>query len=214
MKCVCISDCHGQLPKVMPEGDILLMAGDMLCPGDTITQHCWVSETFNYWIASLPYKDKILVAGNHDFFLYETYPPTHLLNSSCHYLEDSGIDLHGIKIWGSPWTREYCNWAFMTTEEQLKRKWDMVPEDTDILLLHSPPYGVGDEVEIGVHKGQKIGSPSLLERMMMLGSLKLTVFGHNHAGHGMYMKNSMRCVNASLVNDKYEMAFPIIEIEV
>ncbi|KAI9837678.1 MAG: hypothetical protein M1837_002720 [Sclerophora amabilis] len=63
---VLISDthsCHSSLDP-LPEGDILIHAGD-------ITEHGTIKEIeeFVQWFSTLPYKYKIFVAGNHDHSL-------------------------------------------------------------------------------------------------------------------------------------------------
>ena len=29
------------------------------------------------------------------------------------YLEDSGVEIDGVRFWGSPWTPTFMDWAFM-----------------------------------------------------------------------------------------------------
>jgi len=64
------------------------------------------------------------------------------LLTNCTYLEDSSVTIEGYKIHGSPWTPEFCGWAFMLeNEKDMLKKWKMIPDDTDILITHGPPYG-------------------------------------------------------------------------
>lgn len=72
---VLISDthsCHESLGP-LPEGDILIHAGD-------ITEHGTIKETedFVHWFSTLPYKYKIFVAGNHD----NSLEPGHVYRSA------------------------------------------------------------------------------------------------------------------------------------
>src|SRR5690606_22101282 len=68
------------------------------------------------------------------------------------YLCDSGTEFEGLKIWGSPWTKTFLNMnphckAFTCdTEEELAEKWDLIPANIDILITHSPPYSILDEI--------------------------------------------------------------------
>ena len=32
--------------------------------------------------------------------------------TNCIYLEDSSIQIYGLKIYGTPWQPEFCGWAF------------------------------------------------------------------------------------------------------
>ena len=58
-----------------------------------------------------------------------------------HYLEDESIELFGYKIYGSPYTIKYEHWAFVEPEEDLAKRWTRIPDNTDILITHQPPYG-------------------------------------------------------------------------
>jgi hypothetical protein len=54
--------------------------------------------------------------------------------------QDSKINIEGIRIWGSPWQPNYHEWAFMLERgEVIKKKWDLIPEGTDVLITHGPP---------------------------------------------------------------------------
>lgn len=58
------------------------------------------------------------------------------------YLEDQSVEINGVKIYGSPWQPLYHDWAFQLEKgEQIKRMWDLIPPDVDVLLTHGPPTG-------------------------------------------------------------------------
>src|ERR1700750_2766810 len=123
LRIVVISDTHEQHDQILlPEGDVLICAGDISFNGraDTIAD-------FNRWFAAQPHPHKILIAGNHDFLFEEdTMAARHLLSDSVTYLEDSGYEFDltpndgppsdaaktRLKIWGSPITPWFFNWAF------------------------------------------------------------------------------------------------------
>ena len=198
------SDIHGLLNFTVPEGDILLMAGDM-CPAYydkifSITyQRKWLEEDFNKWLEELPIKEKILISGNHDWIFETSYNP----KLNCHYLQDNSIEINGLKIHGSPWSLPFNNWAFNLPEKELEKKWELIPEDTDILLVHCPPYGIGDLVK---HEAfvKHIGSKTLKKKILEV-KPKLVVFGHNHNGYGEYNLEGIRCINVSLLDDNYKV---------
>ncbi|CAG0895477.1 unnamed protein product [Darwinula stevensoni] len=51
------------------------------------------------------------------------------------YLEDSSTMLYGIKIYGTPWQPEFGQGAFnLPRGEECLAKWDLIPDDTDILV--------------------------------------------------------------------------------
>jgi len=218
----CISDLHGALPE-LPGGDLLIIAGD-LTASDMEHQY----NKFEKWLDGQDYRKKIFIAGNHDGIIYESYQglkqipfPLHHKTKQYDYLCDSGIDWMGLKIWGSPWTPKFCGFQFMLERgDPLKAKWDLIPDDTDILITHGPPYGIRDCVKIRKHV-QNMGCVDLLKAINPK-RLKLHVFGHIHEGYGMWdLRNkeghedspfSTIFVNACHMNQKYEPVNPPIRI--
>lgn len=72
LKCVGISDTHGLLPKDLPPGDVLCIAGDISpldYQSDQTQMVSWFCLEFLPWVMDTPYDKVLLVAGNHDFFL-------------------------------------------------------------------------------------------------------------------------------------------------
>lgn len=63
VKVVCISDTHLAQPDV-PDGDLLLHAGDLTNPGSFLE----LQEQLD-WLGSLPHSHKVVIAGNHDRLL-------------------------------------------------------------------------------------------------------------------------------------------------
>lgn len=205
MRVCCLSDLHGNLIDV-PECDLLILAGD-LCRNHR--DYFWYNTVLKPWIDETAKRCKIVgVAGNHDFIFQFA---THLIpQMEWVYLQDSGIEWNGLKIWGSPWQLRFFDWAFNLDEEDLKKRWDMIPDDTNILVLHGPPYGYGDKTPERpsgygeeVIKSEHVGSPSLTDRIESLKCLKLAVAGHIHNGYGIYKIKDTTFVNASLVNERY-----------
>ena len=181
---VAIADVHGRLPKDMPECDLLLIAGDISpkqCKNYE-SVNSWLAKRFKPWLAGVPAKHVVGVAGNHDF-IFRDHKELVPRNLRWHYLQDSGIELEGVKIWGTPWSRRYQGWAFEGDEEELAQRYAMIPEGTDIILSHCPPRGIGD-ICLGYPDGGMIGSQALLERVCQV-KAKLVIFGHAHtAQHG------------------------------
>jgi len=154
----------------------------------------------------------IMVAGNHDV-AFQTYPnlARRLLTQvpNLTYLEDSGTQLdEGFNVWGSPWTEKYQGWAFNREPgKEMDTGWKLVPEDTHILLTHSPAKGILDPGP----NNKKIGCARLARRLGPKGNLKsvrLHVFGHSHDGYGQEVHNGVLHVNAALCNAK---SFPTKE---
>lgn len=196
----CVSDLHGCYPE-LPGGDILIVGGD-LTTDDGENQYA----LFDYWLHEQNYKKKIIIAGNHDNYLFncakQSVKPLFHGFFSCEYLCDSGTEFEDLKIWGSPWTlwfpgiNPHCT-AFTGDEDFLAEKWKLIPEDTDILITHSPPYGLADKTR----RAERVGSKSLHMASLALTNLKLWVVGHIHESYGIEPPGHL--YNCTLLNASY-----------
>src|SRR5215472_1352698 len=153
MRLVLTSDLHGQLPAV-PACDVLLIGGDV-CPienHDLTFQADWLRQTFVPWLRRAPARQKLFIAGNHDFVFAEL--PDLLANIDWPgvYLQDSGLTWEGVTFWGTPWANELPGWVFTAPEGDLEVYWSLIAPATQVLLVHGPPLGYGDTV-IGRRSG-------------------------------------------------------------
>lgn len=197
-KIACVSDLHGHLPEI-PDCDMLLLGGDY---SDNIA---WYVRKMKPWLADIRARGIEIVgcAGNHDFPFQDN--PRSVPSMDWTYLQDSGCERLGLKIYGSPYTRYFFGWAFNLYEPQLAEKWAEIPDDTDILVLHQPPYMHGDLVADGQ---EHVGSPSLLARIKEI-QPKLVVCGHIHSAYGRYNIGDTVVLNSSLCNESYKPVNPI-----
>lgn len=63
--------------------------------------------------------------------------------TSCIYLQDSSVTLYGIKVYGTPWQPWFGGWAFnLERGETILEKWNLIPNDADIVMSHGPPLGL------------------------------------------------------------------------
>lgn len=213
-----ISDTHvGFGPGNLFEsgGDILIHSGDMLGRG---TREELVHElaTFQQKYDGL-FKHFVFVAGNHDW-VWQREPElarailenfARQMKTKIHYLEDSGVTIDGLEIYGSPWQPEFCNWAFNLPRSghELKRFWDQIPDSTQILVTHSPPYGLLDACpERMTRRFHSVGCELLLARVQQLKSLKIHNFGHIHESYGMVQLDGKTYINSSIRDGQYYMA--------
>lgn len=207
IRLVCISDFHTYFPTDLPEGDILVMAGDATFEGRT-----YELEKFNSDLGNVPHKYKVFVAGNHDL-MFEESPEiaAKLTHNITHYLNDSGCEIEGIKFWGSPVTPYFHNWAFNKFPSEIKKHWAKIPEDLDVLVTHGPPYGTLDLLVPGSKYRNHLGCPLLAEHVQAV-KPRLHVFGHIHENGGSCkLRGPTLYVNASLLNDRYKRAFdPVV----
>lgn len=193
MRIVCISDTHGLHDQVvLPEGDVLVHAGDMTGRGEESAV-----AAFGAWFRRQPHPHKVLVAGNHDF-LFERDPARArelVEGDGVHYLEDAGVEILGRRFWGSPWQPWFHDWAFnLERGAPLAERWALIPEGTEVLVTHGPPMGVLDVVARG---GRAVGCEALADRMGEL-DVSLHVFGHIHEATGHVVDPEGRvAVNAS-----------------
>ncbi len=211
MKVVAISDTHlthekWQIP--IPDGDMLIHSGDGVLTGDEEEV-----GRFNRWFSGFPHPVKIFVAGNHEM-LFEKDPlrARSLLAPSIHYLQDSEMTIRDLRIYGSPWTPAFRNWAFnLERGKALKRKWDLIPVGIDILVTHGPPQGIGDEFP----GSGPIGCVDLAKAVRKI-KPKYHIFGHVHHGYGVYKKRGQRTVyvNASICDENYHPIHQPIVIEI
>lgn len=204
-KIVCISDTHGKHNQLtIPDGDILIHAGDVSSIG-TVEQVC----AFNKWLGTLPHKHKIICAGNHDAIFDKKWVPAKYLITNATYLEDSFTIVDGIKIYGSPYSPEFCNWYFgLPRGEPLKQKWAMIPEDTDILVTHGPPAGILDLAP----EGKNVGCVDLLKRIEEIRP-RYSIFGHIHGQHGQLTYGHITYINASMLDEMYMPGYDAIVVE-
>jgi Icc-related predicted phosphoesterase len=199
-KIVCLSDTHNYNEQIfVPDGDILIHAGDATMQGSAPE-----IVLFNRWFRNLPHAHKIFVAGNHDW-LFETssqFART-LLDSSIHYLQDSSVEIENLKIYGSPWQPRFFDWAFnLMRGAELAEKWKLIPDETDVLITHGPPFGILDEVP-RQYFIENTGCEELRKRVETI-KPKLHIFGHIHCGYGTTEKFGVKFANASNCNESYE----------
>ena len=205
----CISDMHGNLPEI-PDCDLLLIAGDIVplnVQNSMPKSAAWLNSSFRKWLKGIKKRgiDIVGIAGNHDFiferahiFVPPDLPWTYLLDDVC--------NIRGLNIYGTPWQPYFGGWAFNLSESLLEAKWNKIPNNADIVVVHGPPHTYGDYV-FYIRDGQgyeeNVGSPSLLRKIQEV-KPKLVVCGHIHGGYGIYQAGETTIINCSLVNERYK----------
>ena len=219
MRIVCLSDTHClQNHFKVPDGDVLIHAGDFCNTGSERDVH-----KFATWFHRLPHRHKVVVAGNHDWF-FQKQPELAraYLEPGAIYLQDSGCEIAGLKFWGSPWQPWFMDWAFNLPRRgiRLREIWNQIPIDTDVLITHSPPHGILDEVHRrpaawGPEKGPSgpFGCEELALRLPAV-KPKLHVFGHIHDSYGSLEQEGTLFVNACICDEDYKPMHPAIVVDV
>lgn len=206
MKLTLLSDthnCHHNLK--IPGGDIIIHSGDISNRGFDIE-----IENFCEWYKDLNYEYKIFIAGNHDFYFQDNPDKSKkiLQKYNIIYLEDDFIYVgeypNFIKIYGTPYQPTYYNWAFNLPRHglELKEKWDNIPNDVDILITHTPPFGILDKIN-----NLNVGCELLKDKIIDINP-KIHVFGHIHK-NGYYYNKKTHFFNASIINENFEQMNPI-----
>lgn len=207
MKICCISDTHGihHAIDLKPyRANILVHAGDWTKGRDNN-----FVETYDFldWFSEQPYKHKLLIAGNHEVTvennqkefeeILEAYP-------EITYLNNSSVTIEGINFFGSPYSNEFCGWAFMGNDSELSKIWNGIPEDTNILVTHGPAYGVNDLVSNAFGRDPHVGSKSLSIRKAELPNLKAHISGHIHEAYNQQVIADVLHICPSILNERYQ----------
>lgn len=202
MKIVAISDTHSMHRKLdpLPEGDILIHAGDITSRG-TIFE----VQEFLEWFKDQPFLFKIFIAGNHDW-LFERNPKiaSSILDNypSITYLENSSMIIEGIKIYGTPIVPVFFDWAFNREIKDREAYYSQIPEDTDILVTHNPPYKI---LDFANYKSQHAGCSALNARVNIV-KPKIHLFGDIHEAYGTYRGMNTDFYNCAQLNEQYRIA--------
>jgi len=199
---------HNRL--LIPDGDMLIHAGDFT--GNGSLEHL---IHFADWLKELPHKHKIVIAGNHDAIAESNTELTHhiLAKAGVIYLQDESININGLNFYGSPWSPAFYDWHFMADRGiDMAKKWSKIPDDTDVLITHSPCYSILDNVH-----GKSVGCEELSKVVSKIRP-KAHICGHIHEGYGVFESccgsdKKTIFINASTCNGDYVPINKPIEIE-
>lgn len=188
VKILHLSDTHNLHRQIrgLPEADIVVHSGDFTFAGAE-----GEAMDFLQWFCDLPYKHKVLIAGNHDDCLFGA--DVEGLPENCHYLYGNGVEIEGFHFYGVP----------MFMEDDISGHYQemlaSIPLDTDVLITHQPCYGILDESD-WLHYGSKF----LLSRVQQVKPM-LHLFGHIHMANGLREQNGIVFSNAAVVGDDYRL---------
>jgi len=197
---VAISDSHQLHREVeVPPGDLLIHAGDFTM----FSKSAAAILDFNDWLGELPHRWKIVVPGNHEFFL-ESEPDKRRLIGNATVLINEGVEIMGLKIWGSPTTPLYGGAFGRSSERDRVNVYALIPDDTDILVTHAPPFGILDQAPGSEYHA---GCPQLLDAVRRIKPV-IHIFGHAHGGYGSMDTPETLFLNAALPDAGYELSNP------
>lgn len=198
VKLVCLSDTHNTQPSKYPEvpkGDVLVHAGDFTYQGRRREM-----RAFAAWVADLGFKHVVIVPGNHELsmdprrreFDLESYDILRNI-PSCQVLVDRGTQIEGKSFYGSPFTREYNNWAFSLQPGREHLHWATVPDSIDVLITHQPASGY-------------LGCKHLRDRILET-EPRIHICGHIHEEAGKeYLIGKTASYNCAILDENYVQA--------
>ena len=226
LRFVCVSDTHGrEMNGALPEGDVLLHAGDF-----SMTGRPKEVASFVAWLKRQPHRRKIVIAGNHDLTLdLASYPQTHSRfghpeqfdAAACirmlaeaegvDYLCDSSVTVDGITVYGSPWQPAFGDWAFnLPRGEPCRERWRQIPTGADVVMTHGPALGHGDLCSSGL----RAGCIDLLHELQTRVRPRYHVAGHIHEGFGVTTDGTTTYMNASTCTQRYKADNPPLVFDV
>ena len=230
-----ISDTHNKhthITKDLPGGDLLIHSGDFT----SIGREHEIRKFIKWFNGIDNYTHKVFIAGNHDLMfqseklfrlksqwfdkvIYDTEATdgkpkwlveflTSELNPNVYYLENSSLTIDQIKIWGSPYSPTFGrDWAFNVNRgDDAETLWKGVPNDTDIIITHTPIYGHNDRT---YNTNENVGCSELYFRLLEV-QPHLHFCGHIHEGYGYRVMpykdklGNIHTFNCSSVNLAYE----------
>ena len=141
----------------------------------------------------------VMIQGNHDYWNIDLFNEA----DDIYLLHNSGIEIQGLKIWGTPYTPTFFNWNHMKDDnsEALNMIYDQMPDNLDILLSHGPPKGYGDTVK---GRPQHLGSESLYNAILKH-KPKNVFCGHIHTGErfSIIPETNTKIYNVSVLDEDY-----------
>lgn len=225
---IALSDTHGLHADLkVPESDVLVYAGDWSSFRGSIEE----TVSFLRWLNRQPCRIPILIGGNHDIpaqysLTFDALLSTHAPRVT--YLRDSGAEVMGLKIWGSPYAPTVGRgWAFMADRgEAIRAHWDLIPSDIQVLITHAPPHGYLDTVESVYHWSteptvikEHVGCEELTRTLSRLKDLRASIHGHLHLDGGKSLVLNrldhapLTIVNAAMVDEAYGLCREPIVID-
>lgn len=221
MKILHITDTHQNFPKDLPEADVLVHTGDYSFLNKYATEGPQLKELkeFNEYLGSIKHKygTILFTPGNHDFIFEQNKKLALETLTNATVLLDSGIEIDGMKFYGTPSQPPFFNWAFNHDNDVRESNYDAIPEDTDVLLTHCPPEGIMDLVSGRSYSaGQHVGCSMLRYQIDNRIKPKLHCFGHIHEQEvRVQIEEHTTFSNACIMDDRYEPngTYNLIEVE-
>ncbi|XZE18565.1 metallophosphoesterase [Pirellulaceae bacterium SH449] len=204
--CWFISDTHNRHRELnVPKGvDVVIHCGDESGSGDP-WRNATEARSFFHWYTSLDIPIKLFTPGNHSTAIEQglitpaEYPEVQFL------IHEQTV-VNGLVIFGTPYTPEFYDWAYMRAREDLDAVWQSIPDNVDILITHGPPKGILDVThDFDTRELIHVGSGSLTRHVKQRIKPLVHAFGHIHdergvRNFGMVQESGVTFVNCSCCN--------------
>jgi Icc-related predicted phosphoesterase len=228
-----LPEIKDRVDVIIIPGDIV----DLYYQGSVNKSISWFSRYFVPWAMDLPCEKVIIIGGNHDFFFqrivenkfkgsnigiddpseYRNYIESEsawvikeelLLPRKIEYLQDTSITFGGKRFYGTPWCPELHRWAFFKSSDDLKKVFNRIPDDVDVLITHSPGKYVNDTgVSLQRYDKPEYGSQELTDAVLEK-KPKWWFVGHVHSGnHNVTDFHGTKVVNVSIKDEGYDAIY-------
>ncbi len=184
-----VSDSHGWLgDPLLGDFDVVVHSGDFL-PNRTRGilnierpfQEQWIRANavkINAWLRHRPV---LITHGNHDFI--NSVPVLESIGVEAYCLDDQRVEFGGHVFYGFPHVPHFTGeWNYETSDRELKARLDAIdPEGVEVLVAHSPIFGVLDRNA----QGQRCGSTPMRKWLQNLPHVpEHYLCGHIHESNG------------------------------
>lgn len=209
-----ISDLHGTLIDIEP-CDLVLICGDIVplnIQSNSKKTYKWFQTVFKEWADNLPCNKVLFIAGNHELGVehhQERYEKLFPEDNKVTYLCNTSYDYKGIKIFGTPYCKQFGRWAFNCDNSTLIKLFEEIPYNLDILISHDAPYGCTD---ICLQQLDWISKDHLgnmpLRNAIIEKKPKVVFHGHLHsANHAFELLENSKVINCSIIDEQYNVSY-------
>lgn len=210
LKICAISDTHKQYRNlIIPKTDILISCGDYSNQGEPDTV-----KDFHSWLNEQDATHKISVQGNHEVWVESNWNEAkQIALDACpgvHFTEEGPLEIEGIKFWCASVTPFFYDWAWNRRKGEIQKHWNLIPDDTEVLITHGPPANILDVTP----RGENVGCPFLMDKIAQLPNLEIHIFGHIHFCGGLERHiDGVSYYNAAVCDERYMTTNPITIID-
>lgn len=193
INCVAISDLHNSFPKNLPSADVLFIAGDLTNKGEEgelLSAKAWLEEQ------KKKFKHILFTPGNHDI-TFETKRQWAEETLGLKAYINEIVEIEGVKIFLSPYSVQFGDWAFMKPDYSLANTVASWPLDIDVAVVHGPPKYLRDMV---APRAEHVGSDAIkwwLNKAIDQGQIKLFICGHIHDSFGLQEYRGIDILNVA-----------------